>query len=281
MDVCKLRSELKYVETNGCTLNLDERARLELGSEQLTKDLNDGSQLYLWGKIRGTVRDYFIVYHLKNTETAQVPEKCFYWCSSLNFVFSSLPKVEDKHRSALLSRRELFSGEFDTIIQHSTEAPKVIDAEAGIVLPPKHLTELDRLSATVSEIDRACTCLPKGALKFTPLKEVVHNEAFRGLSRDAAFDLGNWYHFRKVESDDKKDLIARDEAVYNDDFLDSVSLDKPNESWTIIPDATNTVATLRSQLWPGYYAFHRCNTPVYGSVYIGDGIKNVDLPFML
>lgn len=31
MEVSKLRNNLKYVEINGCTLNMDERARLELG----------------------------------------------------------------------------------------------------------------------------------------------------------------------------------------------------------------------------------------------------------
>ena len=57
--------------------------------------------------------------------------------------------------------------------------------------------------------------------------------------------------------------------------------DKPNHSWSIIKDSTQTVATLRSQLWPGYYGYHRANTAIYGSVYIGDGIKNIDLPFMI
>ena len=76
-------------------------------------------------------------------------------------------------------------------------------------------------------------------------------------------------------------MIARLEAVYSDDFLDPIAADKPNFSWSIIKDTTGTVATLRSQLWPGFYAYHRCNTSIYGSVYIGDGIKNIDLPFML
>jgi len=43
----------------------------------------------------------------------------------------------------------LFTGEFDQVLVQSTEAPKVIDAAAGIVLPPKHLTELDRLAVVV------------------------------------------------------------------------------------------------------------------------------------
>jgi hypothetical protein len=94
----------------------------------------------------------------------------------------------------------LFSGEFDTVLIESDEPPKVIDAAAGIILPPKHLTELDRLAATVMEIDRACAAVPRGCLKFTPLNQVCINEAFRGLSRDQAFQLSGWVHFRAIEN---------------------------------------------------------------------------------
>ena len=55
----------------------------------------------------------------------------------------------------------------------------------------------------------------------------------------------------------------------------------PNDSWGVIYDASRTVATLRSQLWPGYFAYHRVRTPVHGAVYIGDGMPNINLPFML
>jgi len=92
----------------------------------------------------------------------------------------------------------LFSGEFDTVLIESNEPPQVIDAAAGIILPPKHLTELDRLAATVTEIDRACFSVPRGAMKFTPLNQVQINEAFRGLSKASAFELSGWVHFREV-----------------------------------------------------------------------------------
>ena len=46
-------------------------------------------------------------------------------------------------------------------------------------------------------------------------------------------------------------------------------------------DVTGTVATLKSQLWPGLYSYHRCNTSIYGYFYMGDGIRNGNLPFMV
>lgn len=54
MEVSKLSQELKHVEVNGCTLNVDERARLDLAFETLRCDLpNKDCTLYFWGKIRG------------------------------------------------------------------------------------------------------------------------------------------------------------------------------------------------------------------------------------
>jgi len=94
--------------------------------------------------------------------------KNFYWCTSQNFMFASLPAACDKSKQ-LIDLGCLFSGEFDTVLIESQEAPRVIDAAAGIVLPPKHLTELDRLAATVHEIDRSCSAVPRGCLKYTPL----------------------------------------------------------------------------------------------------------------
>lgn len=151
----------------------------------------------------GIVMDYFIVYRLVQklpgqtlaaVQEAQIGTKQFFWCSSSNFIFSSLPAVVSDSAVAkqLSQMSNLFSGEFDTVLIESKEPAQVIDAAANIVLPPKHVTELDRLAATVTEIDRACFSVPKGALKYTPLHQVVTNDAFKGLSRDEAFTLAGW-----------------------------------------------------------------------------------------
>jgi len=39
------------------------------------------------------------------------------------------------------------------VLVKSEEKPKVIDSAAGIILPPKHLTELDRLAVVVNQIN--------------------------------------------------------------------------------------------------------------------------------
>ena len=103
----------------------------------------------------------------------------------------------------------MFSGEFDTILIPGQGAPTIIDAEAGIIVPPKNFTELDRLSCTVRNIDHMCGAIPKGALKYTPLQKMTGNEGFKGISVEDACDLANWQHFREVEQTAKKELIAR------------------------------------------------------------------------
>ena len=55
MELGRIGSELKYIEINGCTLSIEDRQRLELGTEELLKTLNQKveTSLYFWGKIRG------------------------------------------------------------------------------------------------------------------------------------------------------------------------------------------------------------------------------------
>lgn len=80
-----------------------------------------------------------------------------------------MPLPNLAHASQFRDLRTLFSGEFDTVLLESNEDPIVVDALQGIILPPKHLTELDRLTYVVHEIDRSCSAVPRGALKYTPL----------------------------------------------------------------------------------------------------------------
>ena len=52
MEVSRLSNDLKYVEINGVTINLEERSRIDLACMQLDSDVNQGP-IYFWGKIRG------------------------------------------------------------------------------------------------------------------------------------------------------------------------------------------------------------------------------------
>jgi hypothetical protein len=58
------------------------------------------------------------------------------------------------------------------------------DLLAKVQIPVRGLTELDRLSYVVNQIDNDCHLVPRGSVKKTPLMEVRRNEAFRGLKAD-------------------------------------------------------------------------------------------------
>lgn len=224
----------------------------------------------------GVVKDYFLASAKVGSQYKRL------WCSSSSMVFSELPKklesAEDLKK--LKSINHLFTGEFDTVLFEGSGETKVVDAEMGIYLKPKAITELDRLSYVENEL-QAIMAIPKGFYKFTPTGVIQRNEAFSGLSKEKAMQIEYWQFARLPRDPEIQNLIARGEAIYNENCRDCVANDFPMNSWSIQEDVTGTVATLKSLLWPGYYAYHRANTSIYGSIYIGDGLRNDNLPFMV
>ena len=107
------------------------------------------------------------------------------------------------------------------------------------------------------------------------------NEAFSGLSKEEAFNLDNWQFMSPPTNPEVKGMIERGEQTYNSDCFDKVSNAFPKNSWSIQEDVTGTLATLKSHLWPGFFAFHRVNTNICGFFYIGDGVRNSNLAFMV
>jgi len=146
-------------------------------------------------------------------------------------------------------------------------------------LPARGITELDRLSFVVSQIDVNCLIVPKGSFKLIPLGEIRRNEAFKGLSIQDAFELKNYVHLRSVQQREKKEQLLRGDSVFNHDFLDEATKDFPINTWTVMSDTLKTTSVLRSKLWPGFYAFHRSNSSIHGCMYFGNGLKNLDIPF--
>jgi radial spoke head protein 9 len=150
----------------------------------------------------------------------------------------------------------------------------------NLKIQPKPVTELDRLTVFVHDLANQFA-VPKGSYKYTPNEETVRNEAFRGLGLEEALQLDNWQFTRKPRDPSIKDMIARGEATYKADCLDSVAKELPRQSWTLRKDMTGSVVTLKSVMYPGLYAFHRCCTSMSGYVYMGEGLTNLNLPFMV
>jgi radial spoke head protein 9 len=63
--------------------------------------------------------------------------------------------------------------------------------------------------------------------------------------------------------------------------LDPLSQDAAKKGWSLQTDESKTEITLRSLVWPGYVGYHRTNSNIFGGVYMGNGIKSQDFPFLV
>ena len=177
-----------------------------------------------------------------------------------------------------------FTGEFEKIIVQGNGVSQFVHIDehikAKVKIPACGITELDRLSHVVYQIDSDCQIVPAGALKKIPLGELRCNEAFKGLSAEEAFDICNYVHFRPAQDKKVIELNLRREGVYNNGFLDNAANDVPKNCWTITTDTLKKTVILRNKMWPGFSAFHKYNSPAYGGVYVGTGCKALDIAFM-
>jgi radial spoke head protein 9 len=213
------------------------------------------------------------------------PKRKFYFCSSSSFSFSELPEIQKHHINEFKNFNTYFIGNPDIILKKFTDNTNSnIEEQIGDTFKPnlklKNLTESDRLSFIVRSIDHDCSVVPLRGFKMLPINEIRRNDLFEGLSSDEIGKLENYFHFRKIESQNKKDMIDMGKAVFDFSFLDCLSDDELKCSWSIQTDSAKSVSNIRSIVWPGYYAYHKSNCDLFGGVYIGFGIKNVDIPFM-
>lgn len=216
-----------------------------------------------------------------------------------------MPETLEQHTDLINKYNDFFTGEPAKILEN-LESPagegegdaqpdanndegeggenKDVDTESEddeVKIPPKNMTELDRLAFVVMAIENDCQIVPIGSVKLTPLHEVRKNEAFKGLTNETAFSEESYLHFRSAQTKEKKELNQKDDAIFRPDFLESIADDDIKGSWSVQPDTTKSQVIIKSLLWPGYLAYHKLRSKIFGGVYIGDGTKNVDLPFML
>ena len=270
---------------NGVCLSLVEQLKLETTLDQLKSDIKC-DEMQFWGIIYGAEKDYYIAKALYYKGYLEFPKKKYYFCSSSNFIFSELPDIQPHQIQNFKKFNTYFIGNPDIILEkYDSENNAGFDDEmAGDTFKPrlkkKNMTETDRLSFVVRAIDRDCSVVPIGGFKMLPINELRRNDLFEGLNSEDLDKKEKYVHFRPVENQEKKDKIAMGKAVFDFEFLDSIIDDPIKDSWSIHVDSTKTVSTLRSLVWPGYFAFCKANTDQFGGVYMGYGIKNIDIPFM-
>ena len=281
-----LEDPMKEISSfNGVCLSLVERLKLETVLDQLKSDIKC-DEMQFWGIIYGSEKDYYIAKALYYKGYPYFPKKKYYFCSSSNFIFSELPSVYPHHIPDFHKFNTYFIGNPDIILEKydSEKINNLGDDMTGDNFKPKtkkkNMTETDRLSYVVRAIDRDTSVAPVGGFKMMPINELRRNDLFEGLNSEDLDKKEKYVHFRPVENQEKKDKIDMGKAVLDFEFLDSIVDDPIKDSWSIHVDSTRTISSLRSLVWPGYFAYCKANSNEFGGVYFGYGIKNIDIPFM-
>jgi len=151
--------------------------------------------------------------------------------------------------------------------------------EEEITVPKRDLTEIDRLTFVVYAIENDCQICPVGAFKMTSEHQVCRNESFCGLKKAEAHLIDNYMHFRNVQCQEKKGALDDPAASFNTRFLESAACDQPKGTWTL--QKRTDYVHVRSLKWPGYQFYHKQSTNKFGGMYIGDGLKNLELHFIV
>ena len=238
-----------------------------------------------WGKIMGETNDYLVAYAL--TPAFGFPTKKFFFCTTSDFTLGQMPDMTEDFTKMAAAITAPFRGE--------PSLPLLADGSAGEPdepvpepaegeepqAPPERFREMHRLAYSVYSIDHDAAVLPKGAFIGDASHAVSKNKAYPGLSYEAAGNMANYFHFRKPESARASAGLEKPGIVRAGDFMDPIAEDSPAGVWSLSYDTSSQIACLRSFYWPGYFFYHVIESPEYGGVYFGDGLPNVDLPFML
>lgn len=259
---------------------------------ELFNENNSYDKVELWGRIRGIHGDYYIISGLKYTRNTSFPTKEFFWAYD-DFKFAPLPKTCNKTLPFLSKINTYFHGVHDTVLrcsQGTNVAIEDFDPEndernfqkfdcLDIIQKGNQeaaLTELDRLSVVVREIERSCAIVPADSMKNTPNGETIENIGFRGIKLGSE-GCASWKHFRGVHENERIKRSVQKEGELN--YLDELENDIPRGAWSVKKDSSGLKLFVTNKFWEGFLAYARCNSPVYGYIYFGDGRSSNDFVF--
>uniref|UniRef100_A0A672GZM1 Radial spoke head protein 9 homolog n=1 Tax=Salarias fasciatus TaxID=181472 RepID=A0A672GZM1_SALFA len=261
MDSDLFCSAMEFVAGSGSVLTSEQKAAMQTSFVILKKNYKFERVLF-WGKILGIKEDYFIVQGRGEDELKD--RKNLYSFNCMDW-FLLPPATESMINEVSKTAKGHFTGD-----------PSFVYEQVGSDI---NLSEIDKLS--VHQIDEEVSVVPRGAFIRTPQGLVHINCSFSGLSESEAKKLDNFLHFSEPKNLKKKSILELAGRNLARDFLDALSDDVPEGSWSLQLESGGQVCVIRSLLWPGLTFFHVPMTLQHGHVYIGPGIKNLSLPFQL
>ncbi|XP_039980640.1 radial spoke head protein 9 homolog [Xiphias gladius] len=277
MDSNSLYYSLELVAGSGHTLSVEQRTALQTSLTILKKNYKFHRVLF-WGKILGLKEDYFIAQGRGEDEMKDKKNLYSFNCMDWFLLPDATDSMIDKVSRAAKSR---FIGDPSYVYERLEIRRRGEGDEAEEEVVAAKVNEESRLAVTIHQIDEEVSVVPRGAFIKSPNGLVQINRSFGGLSLSEAGKLDNFLHFSKPKILKKKSILEMGELNPAIDFLDVLSEDIPKGSWSHQFECASKVCLLRSLMWLGLTFYHVPMTPQHGYLYIGDGTKNLDLPFML
>lgn len=268
-------------------------------------------EVLFWGKINGINADYYIAVAVTYRDQYEFPNKQFFYTLSTtpDFKFKEMPSLGlpiPEQDAFIDNSTSYFLGEPNKLLnqkegeEEAEEPPadepadedqdgdaeqKQKDSDESedeeVKIPKRNLTELNRLAVVVNAIENDCQICPVGSFKMTTKHELRRAEAFKGLNRTNGCHLSSYQHFRNVQNADKKAQLEQSDAPFRTEILDPITQDTPKGCWTLQCDERGDTVIIRSLSWPGFSFFHRLNTNRFGNCYFGDGLKDLEVQFLV
>ncbi|XP_008216270.1 radial spoke head protein 9 homolog [Nasonia vitripennis] len=280
MECLKLQETLEIFGHAGFCVSA-ERSQLLQNSLLILQTENHFQKCYYWGRVNGIRNDYHVAYGFQ--KDCMLGQSFFYSTDCLNWLLMPEPK-----KCAILltplaindfrGDPSLVENVYDANPPYPAKDDPLRYADEPIV---KHLKEEDRLSATVFLINHEAAVVPRGAWFKTTDGKIVLNTSFEGLESSESRQLKSYLHARPAQNKWNANLLTRQDYNLALDFLDTIAEDVPPECWNLQFAQGGRLALLHSLYWPGMMFYHKTNSPHYGSLYVGNGKKNMDLLFML
>ncbi|XP_013177278.1 PREDICTED: radial spoke head protein 9 homolog [Papilio xuthus] len=271
MNVHKLWEYREYVKVNGIMLTNELISLLQTSLTMLQVE-NHFTHMQYWGQIYGVDRDYHIAVGINRDA---INERKYFYTTDFKF-WGLLPKAKKKYKFLSLIANTPFRGDISEKIKVLDEALDQGDPERC-----KNMKEEKRLAATISNICEEAEVCARGQLVKQPDGVVVVSPNFYGLTGPEAKLLKSYLHIRPAQHKWNTNILTRADYNLSMDFLDSIDMDIPNGCWNLTLENVGTVAYLKSLYWPGMMYFHKVRTPDAGFLYVGNGRKNLDVPFLL
>lgn len=277
MDASDLHLKIDYVGSCGIVLTPEQKASLQT-SLTILKHEQKFTSVKFWGIIKGIKGDYYMAQG--TGKDVMSDKRTIYSKDCISWGILPIPSKADINRC--LNFKARFTGDPSFEFEHTElkqipgEGDELNEIEETITMK-----EEDRLAAVLSLIDQEAQIVPRGAYLRLASGQVIKNRSFEGLTVSESAKLSSYFHFRPPIQLPHKPLIDRarlDKAI---DFLDTIEDDIPKGCWTIQFERGDSLVLIKNLLWLGHVMYQLPGNPMFGSIYVGTGEYNIDLPFML